>query len=123
MATLELGDGARFWAYISPMYDTAANVTEWSVTITQQDGNWTGTITSADPYAQLQTPHLSGMFNVTVTGSGPNMPEKTLGPQEGSSSHIGCNSNCASMVGIVSTDESGTDAEYWTTWDAICGHD
>jgi hypothetical protein len=121
MATFEVGDGARFWAYISPMYDTAKNVTEWSVTVSQ--GDWSGTITSANPTEQLQTDGLSGTFTVAVTGSGPNMPETTIGPQEGSTNEIGCNSNCASMVGIVSTDEEGSGAEFWTTWDAICSPD
>lgn len=37
----------------------------------------------------------------------------------GSKPDIGCNTNCASMVGIVAT-ENGSDANYWTTWDAFC---
>jgi hypothetical protein len=116
---LEVGKGAKFWAYISPSNNTAKAVTKWSVTIAQKDGNWIGTITSANPYEQLQTPGLSGVFNVKVTGSGPKMPEHQLTPQAGSNPDIGCNSNCAAMVGIVATPD-GTDANYWTVWDAYC---
>jgi hypothetical protein len=32
---------------------------------------------------------------------------------------IGCNTNCASMVGIVANPD-GHSANYWTTWDAYC---
>ena len=117
MTTLTLGGGAQFWAYISPQNQTSSKVTDWSVTISQDD--WSGTITSADPQQQLQTPGLSGIFQVSVTGSGPDLPEQQLQPQSGSSADIGCNSNCASMVGIVANAE-GNGAVYWTTWDAIC---
>lgn len=116
---LELGGGAQFWAYISPQNNTAQNVTNWKVTLQQQDGNWTGTITSQNPQQILQTPNLSGIFKVTVVGSGPNMPEHQLSPKPGSRPDIGCNSNCAAMVLIVSNAD-GTDANYQTTWDAIC---
>lgn len=109
--------GAQFWAYISPQNDTAKAVTDWSVTISQ--GAWSGTITSANPTQQLQTPGLSGIFQVAVTGAGPGMPSQQLPPQAGSSTDIGCNATCASMVGIVA-DPGGTSAEYWTTWDAFC---
>jgi hypothetical protein len=117
MADLVLGGGAQFWAYISPQNETAKKVTKWSVTITQ--GNWTGKITSADPQAQLKTKNLSGVFQVTVTGSGPNMPEQKIPVQPGSKPDVGCNSNCAAMVGIVAN-PAGTSANYWTTWDAMC---
>lgn len=120
MTSLTVGNGALFWAYISPQNDTAAKVTKWAVTIEQ--GDWSGMISSDDPQAQLQTPGLSGIFKVTVTGSGPNMAGMTLSPQAGSSANIGCNSNCASFVGIVAN-EDGTSAEYWTTWDAFCSRD
>jgi hypothetical protein len=114
---LNVGHGALFWAYISPQNNTEKAVTKWSVTISQ--GNWSGTITSANPQQQLQTRGLSGLFDVVVTGSGPNMPEQKLKPQAGSKPNIGCNSNCAAMVGIVAT-EDGKGAHYWTTWDAFC---
>jgi len=114
-----LGNGAQFWAYISPSNNTSQYVTEWSVTLQQQDGNWQGTITSANPQQILQTPGLSGVFNVTVTASGPNMSERQLTPQAGSNPNVGCNSNCAAMVGIVA-DPGGGDAHYWTVWDAFC---
>lgn len=114
-----LGGGAQFWAYISPQNDTSKNVTKWSVTLQQQDGNWSGTITSENPQQILKTPGLSGVFNVKVTASGPNMKEKELTPQQGSKPDVGCNDNCAAMVGIVSNAD-GTDANYWTVWDAIC---
>jgi hypothetical protein len=117
---VKLGGGAQFWAYISPANNTAQVVTKWSVKLEQEGGNWTGTITSDAPYTNLHTPNLSGLFRVTVTASGPNLPETQLTPQSGSNANIGCNSNCASMVGIVATPD-GKSANYWTTWDAFCG--
>ncbi len=93
--SFQLGDGAQFWAYISPMNDTAKNVTTWEVRLEQMDGNWSGSITSDNPTETLQTPGLSGEFKVTVTASGPNLKEKQLSPQQGSNPNIGCNSNCA----------------------------
>jgi len=114
---LQVGKGAVFWAYISPQNNTEKAVTKWSVTISQ--GGWHGTITSANPRQQLQTPGLSGIFNVVVTGSGPNMPEQKLTPLPDSKPDIGCNSNCAGMVGIVATAD-GKGANYWTVWDAYC---
>lgn len=118
--SISLGSGAQFWAYVSPQNNTSQNVTQWQVTIQQQDGNWSGTITSDNPEQMLQTPGLSGIFNVTVTASGPNMSEQQLTPQSGSNPNIGCNANCSAMVGIVSN-EDGTSANYWTVWDALCG--
>lgn len=115
--SLTLGDGAKFWAYISPQNDTAEYVTQWTVELSQ--GSWSGTISSDDPEPTLDTPGLSGEFNVTVTASGPNMSEKQLSPQSGSTANIGCNANCSAMVGIVAT-PGGDDANYWTVWDAIC---
>ncbi len=109
--------GAQFWAYISPSNNTSKWITSWKVTLSQ--GNWQNSITSANPQQMLQTPGLSGIFDVVVTASGPNMPEKQLSVQAGSNPNIGCNNNCASMVGIVSN-ETGTDAQYWTVWDAYC---
>lgn len=120
--SLTLGKGAQFWAYVSPQNHTSTNVTSWSVTIQQQGGNWSGTITSKDPYQQLQTPGLSGVFNVVVEASGPKFKVKKLTPQAGSKPDVGCNSNCAAMVGIVSNPD-GTDANYWTVWDAICSRE
>ena len=117
--SFQLGDGAQFWAYISPMNDTAKYVTNWEVKFEQMDGNWTGSITSANPTETLQTPGLSGKFKVTVTGSGPGIKEKQFSAQSGCNENIGCNSNCASMVTIVAT-PGGDDANYCTTWDAIC---
>lgn len=116
---LELNNspGALFWAYISGQNDTPTVVTDWSVTISQ--GGWSGTVTSADPQQQLQTPGLSGVFDVVVTASGPSFPKTTLKPQAGSNPNVGCNSNCAAMVGIVAL-EGGGGAEYWTVWDAFC---
>ena len=114
---LQVGQGAVFWAYISPQNNTEKVVTKWSVTISQ--GAWRGTITSENPQQQLQTRGLSGIFDVVVTGSGPNLPEQKLTPQAGSKPDIGCNSNCAAMVGIVAGAD-GRSANYWTTWDAFC---
>lgn len=117
--TLELGGGAQFWAYVSPQNDTAEWVTKWEVRLEQTDGNWAGTITSERPQEILQTPELSGVFNVRVTASGPKFGPTTLDPLPDSKPDIGCNSNCAAMVGIVATAD-GDGANYWTTWDAIC---
>jgi hypothetical protein len=114
---LNVGNGALFWAYVSPQNNTAKAVTTWSVTISQ--GTWSGTITSENPQQQLQTRGLSGEFDVVVTGSGPQMKEQQLKPQQGSNPNIGCNSNCAGMVGIVATPD-GKSANYWTVWDAFC---
>ncbi len=117
--TLILGNGAQFWAYISPMNDTAKYVTKWSIKLEQRDGNWSGTITSENPYQTLQTPNLSGIFNVVVWASGPKLKWQQLSVVQWSPADIGCNSNCASMVGIVATPD-GSGANYWTTWDAVC---
>jgi hypothetical protein len=117
--TLKLGKGAMFWAYVSPQHETEKNVTKWSVTVQQKDGNWAGTITSDNPDQQLQTPELSGIFKVIVTASGPKFAETTLTPLPHHPEDVGCNSNCAAMIGIVATAD-GTGANYWTVWDALC---
>src|ERR671938_657930 len=114
---IQLGDGARFWAYISPSNNTAECLTSWAVTVSQ--GNWSGTITSNDPQQPLQTPNLSGIFDVNVEASGRGFEWKQLTPTSYSKPNIGCNSNCAAMIGIVA-DPDCTDANYWTTWDAVC---
>lgn len=116
---LQTTGGAKFWAYVSPQNDTEQNVTRWAVKLEQEGGNWMGTITSDDPQQTLQTPGLSGTFKVTVTASGPKFGQKQLTPISWSNADVGCNSNCASMVGIVSNAD-GTDANYWTTSDAYC---
>jgi hypothetical protein len=116
---LELGGGAQLWAYVSGQCETPARVTKWSVRIEQVDGNWTGTIASDDPHAILQTPDLSGTFSVEVTASGPEFGETKLEPLPESKAEIGCNSNCAAMVGIVAS-TTATGANYWTVWDAFC---
>ena len=113
-------DGAQFWAYISPTNNTGEKVTQWTVTISQD--NWEGTITSDNPQEILQTPGLSGIFTVVVEGSGPYMPTTTFGALPDSEADIGCNSNCTSMVGIVAT-RDGKDAHYWTVWDALCSEE
>ncbi|MFL9845546.1 hypothetical protein [Flavobacterium rhizosphaerae] len=120
---VKLGKGAQFWAYISPVNDTLKMITNWEVTLSQ--GDWSGTITSKEPTKQLQTPGLSGIFKVSVkvlngsTGTWREVP-----PQSGSANEIGCNSNCASMVGIVADSTSpmpgSINAHFWTTWDALC---
>ncbi len=117
--TLEVGadKGAQFWAYISPSNDTAKVLTDWEITLTQKDGNWTGKMSKSGDQ-QLQTPGLSGVFDVKVVASGSGWGPVELEPK-GSPADVGCNANCASMVGIVA-DEGGGGATYWTTWDAIC---
>jgi hypothetical protein len=117
-----LGNGAQFWVYISPQNDTAQYVHDWTVTFSQQDGDWSGSVSSRDLSPTLQTPGLSGIFNVKVTAKvGAVLQPRTLEPQAGSKPDIGCNSNCAAMVGIVAT-PGGANANYWTTWDAICNN-
>jgi hypothetical protein len=118
-AEVGVNPGARFWAYISPQNHTEAVVTKWAVTVQQVDGNWQGTITSDEPQQILKTPDLSGVFNVIVMASGPNMPWQKLTPQPDSKAQIGCNSNCTAMVGIIAR-PGGTGANYWTVWDALC---
>jgi hypothetical protein len=117
---LNCNDGAQFWAYISPQNDTSTWVTEWSVTISEKTGDWSQTITSNDPYEVIQTPGLSGVFDVEVMVSGPNITTtRRIGCLPDSHADVGCNSNCAAMIGIVAS-QDGTDAHYWTVWDAKC---
>lgn len=113
------GKGAQFLAYVSPKNDTKNALTKWTVKIEATDNNWTGIITSDNPKQILQTPNLSGIFKVTVTASGSKFPEKNLSHTSDSKPDIGCNSDCAAMVGIVATAD-GNDANYWTVWDAVC---
>ena len=115
--TAQLGGGAQFWAYISPMNDTKDIVTKWKVTFTQ--GNWSGSIDSENPTTMLKTPNLSGKFEVRVEGSGPNFDWQEIHVMNGCKAEIGCNTNCASMVAIVANEE-GNGAGYCTTWDAMC---
>ncbi len=116
---MELGDGAQFWAYVSPDNETSRHIIRWEVRIEHTDGNWSGVISSDNPEEILRTPNLSGIFKVTVRASGREFGEKTLPPKPGSKPDIGCRSNCTAIVGIVAT-EGGDGANYWTTWDAIC---
>ena len=114
---VELGKGAQFWAYISGQNNTPKVVHKWEVRL--QQGNWSGTITSDNPQQILQTPGLSGLFDVVVTAAVAGLAPKQLTPQAGSKPNIGCKSNCAAMVGIVATPD-GLNANYWTVWDAFC---
>lgn len=121
---LILGKGAQFWVYLSPQHDTAKVVKDWSVTISQ--GNWSDTITSKNPTRQIRTPNLSGLFDIKITtmNNSTNPPsEIAIPPLPPSTNQIGCNSNCASMVGIVANEKpllGGANAQFWTTWDALC---
>ncbi len=117
MAAQPTGKGAVFWAYVSPQNQTAKWVNTWTVTVSQ--GAWSGAITSANPQQEVQSPGLSGRFVVSVTGSGPDMPQKKLAPKPGGDAGITCHDNCAAMIGIIA-DPDGKDAHYWTTSDAIC---
>jgi hypothetical protein len=116
---VELGAGAQFWAYVSPQNNTDKNVTKWEVTLRQENGNWTGRITSDQPEKTLQTPALSGTFQVTVMASGPQFSQTQLTSLPDTQPNIGCNANCAAMIGIVATPD-GKGANYWTVWDAFC---
>ena len=115
MVDFTLGGGAQFYGYISPVNETARKVTEWSITVSQ--GDWSGTITAVD--VPLKTNNLSGIFQLVVMGSGPNMTWQQLKPQPPSSTEIGCNANCCSMISIVAN-EDGSSASYVTTWDTAC---
>lgn len=121
---LKLGDGAQFWVYLSPQNDTAKVVKGWAVTFSQ--GNWSDQITSENPTKQIQTPNLSGLFDIKITETdfSTNPPRQVdIPPMPPSKNQIGCNSNCASMVGIVADEKpllGGPNAKFWTTWDAIC---
>lgn len=116
-ARITLDKRAQFWAYISPTNDTASRLSSWQVRIRQSD--WVGFIDSDDPQKILQTPGRVGEFDVRVVAAGPNMPEKELAVKAGSNPNIGCGPNCAAMVGIVASAD-GTDASYWTVWNAFC---
>ena len=120
---LKLGGGAQFWAYLSPKNNTAKMITNWEVTISQ--GSWSATVNNKNPTKQIQTPGLSGLFNVSVRVlSGSTGLWQEIPPLSGSKNQIGCNSNCASMVGIVATSihppVGSINAKFWTTWDALC---
>lgn len=118
-ANLSLGNGAQFWAYISPQNKTAKRLLSWTVELSNDA--WKGSIDSSNPQEHLQTPGMSGIFDVRVTVvlDGPTPVELTLQPSPGSQPRIGCEVNCAAMVGIV-VSEDGRSATYWTTWDAMC---
>ena len=110
---------AQFWAYLSPQNATGQAVTRWEIRLAQEGGSWAGTLTSEGPREPLQTPELSGLFTVRVTASGPGFAERELQPLPDSEPEIGCNDNCAAMIGIVA-DEDGGGARYWTVSDALC---
>lgn len=121
--SIQLGSGAQFWVYLSPMNDTSKMITTWRVTFSQE--NWSGTISSENPTQMLQTPNLSGIFDIKVELlSGSTGTWREIPAQDGSTNQIGCNSNCASMVGIVADSTNpmpgAINAHFWTTWDAFC---
>jgi hypothetical protein len=121
--SIQLGNGAQFWVYLSPQNDTSKMIGTWRVTFSQ--GNWIGTISSENPTQMLQTPNLSGIFDIKVELlSGSTGTWRQIPPQQGSTNEIGCNSNCASMVGIVADSTNpapgAINAHFWTTWDAFC---
>lgn len=122
--TVQLGGGAQFWVYLSPQNNTKEVVKKWKVIFSQ--GNWTGSISSDNPQQVLQTPGLSGIFDIQVLEwTGSTLEGQPIPPQPGSRNQIGCNSNCASMVGILADAEpshliGAPNATFWTTWDAMC---
>ncbi|WP_294211377.1 hypothetical protein [uncultured Chryseobacterium sp.] len=120
---LVVGGGAQFWAYLSPENDTSKMITQWKVTFSQ--GNWSDSISNENPTKQLKTPGLSGIFDIKVeTLSGSTGTWRAIPPKDGSKNQIGCNSNCAAMVGIVADSTSpapgAVNAHFWTVWDAFC---
>jgi hypothetical protein len=112
-----ISDGAQFWVHISPQHGTEQYIQQWEVRF--QSSDWTGSITSDNPQEILQTPGLSGVFEVIVIASGPTLPRTHLTPLPDSKPQIGCNGNCAAMVGIIAGADGG-EAHYWTVWDALC---
>jgi len=120
---IKLGGGAKFWVYVSPQKNTAAVVNNWIVTFSQ--GCWKESITSKNPTKIIQTPNLSGEFNIIITKSdiSNNLPCKVSIPALPSSNNtIGCDVNNASMVGIIAHDDSsfgGINARFWTDWNAL----
>jgi hypothetical protein len=113
----DLGGGAYFWVYISPQGDTKDVVKDWTVTLSQ--GDWTASISSDQDPLVLQTDGLSGEFDVRVEWrQPPNELAIGLDPCPDSKPNVGCNSNCAAMIGIVA--QSSDQACYWTVWDAFC---
>jgi hypothetical protein len=111
----QLGGGAQFWVDVAN--DAKPFITTWKVTISNND--WSGAVSSDNPREILKTPGLSGDFNVSVWAEGPDFDWQELSAGEGCQANIGCNSNCASMVGL-STSPDGKSANYCTTWDAAC---
>lgn len=120
LGEMTLGGGARFWVYLSPENDTEKYISEWEVIIQPEDGDWIGIISSINPQQMLQTPNLSGIFNVTVrvTVGAFFQPIQILPEREGSKLLV-CNSNCAAMISITATPD-GEYATYLTFSDAIC---
>jgi hypothetical protein len=112
-----IATGAQFWVHISPQHNTEQWIHQWEVRF--ELGDWSGSISSDNPQEILQTPGLSGIFTVTVTGSGPNMPRKMLTPLDDNTPQVRCRGNCAAMIGIIAAEE-GNDAHFWTVWDALC---
>jgi hypothetical protein len=120
---VQLGGGAQFWVYLSPQNDTSKMISTWRVTFSQ--GNWSDVISSDDPTKQIQTPNLSGMFDIKVELlSGSTGGWRQIPPQAGSYNEIGCNSNCAAMVGLVADSlnppPGAINAHFWTVFDALC---
>ncbi len=121
---INLGGGAQFWVYLSPQNETKDRVKGWSVTFSQ--GNWSDTIDANNPTKVIKTPNLSGIFDIEITETdySTNPPRKVAIPAKPPSTNkIGCNSNCAAMVGIVANEDrivGGVNATFWTTWDALC---
>lgn len=57
---------ASFMAYISTQNNTQDIVHKWEIEITQNDGNWTGSISYKDPHKVLEAP-MSGSFTIKVS--------------------------------------------------------
>lgn len=115
-----LGEGAQFWVNLPEENGAAEKIVEWQVVFRHHYENWSGAISSESPRKILQTPNLGGIFHVKVLARLADEAEMTeIEPQTGSNRNIGCNSNCAAMIGITLTAD-GENAEYWTVWDAIC---
>jgi hypothetical protein len=113
----DLGKGAYFWVYLSPQNKTAEIVKDWTVTLSQP--GWSASISSREHPPVLQTEGRSGVFDVKVIWRQP--PDAVivaLRPSPGSKPNIGCNENCAAMIGIVANLDGPP--TYWTVWDAFC---
>ena len=100
---------ARFTVYLSPDNETPQSVTRWSATIARQGSDWTGTISSEDATAALETPDI-GTFDVSVFASGPQTEWQEIWSNSGAT--VTCVDGSEVMIGIVAGG-GGFGATFW----------